>query len=156
MQSTRSFCPEPDVALLLGSRRDSAVLRRADRWRVWLIGLAVSLTACSQSPEDPAKAAPAEEAERIDCALAGAADFKADCTAERGDGGLIVRHPDGGFRRFAFGEGDNRIRPADGAEAARWRELADGRVEVVVGRDRYVLRLEAEPADAASTAVPAE
>jgi hypothetical protein len=119
--------------------------------------LALVLGGCSQSPEDPAATDHANvESERADCALAGSAAFKPACSIDRNDDSLILRHPDGGFRRFTLGDGDNRIRPADGAEAAQWRDLADGRVEVVVGQDRYRFSLESEPADASSRAVHAQ
>ena len=111
---------------------------------------ALLLAACSGEAGDPAAQLSGDPAEKVECAVAGASGFTPVCTLERLDDGLVVRHPDGGFRRLAFGEGDNRIRPADGAEAVRWRELADGRLEVVIGQDRYLLRLEAEPADVAS------
>jgi hypothetical protein len=116
-----------------------------------VLGLALLLAACSGSPAGTADADPAASDEKADCAIAGAADYTPACTVERSDTGLVVHHPDGGFRRFETGEGDNRVRPADGAEAAQWRELADGRVEVVVGQDRYLLNLAPEPSDAAST-----
>jgi hypothetical protein len=113
--------------------------------------MALVLAACSGSPAGTADTDPSHPAEKTDCAISGAADYKPVCTVERSETGLVVHHPDGGFRRFELGEGDNRIRPADGAEAAQWRELADGRVEVVVGQDRYRLKLAPEPSDAAST-----
>lgn len=128
------------------------MLRQAQHGRA--CGLALLLAACSQSPQATDSAV--ANAEHTECALAGAAAYRNDCTVERSADGLVVRHPDGGFRRFMTGEGDNRIRPADGAEAAEWREVGDGRVEVVVGQDRYRFRLESEPADASSSAVPAQ
>ena len=69
----------------------------------WL--LLLCLAGCSAG-ESSAKAAD----DAIDCAVHGAARFAHVCAVERGEGPdarlLIVRHPDGGFRRF------ERIGPA--------------------------------------------
>ncbi len=49
---------------------------------------------------------------------------------------LTVRHPDGGFRRFAVTSDGSGLVSADGAEPAAV-SLRDGGIEVVVGTDRY-------------------
>ena len=49
---------------------------------------------------------------------------------------LIVRHPDGGFRRFELGVPGRGIITADGVEQAEITR-SEGRVEVRVGADRY-------------------
>ncbi|RJY08615.1 hypothetical protein [Aurantiacibacter aquimixticola] len=76
----------------------------------------------------------------IECALGGAASFAPECTMERaeaeGERLLIVRHPDGAFRRFEFGVPGRGIVTADGVEQAVV-ERSDGTVEVRVGADRY-------------------
>lgn len=76
----------------------------------------------------------------IECALGGAAGFASDCTMERaeqdGQRLLIVRHPDGGFRRFELGVEGRGIVTADGMEQAEVTPR-DGGVEVRVGADRY-------------------
>lgn len=78
----------------------------------------------------------------IECALGGAAGFADDCTMERverdGESLLIVRHPDGSFRRFALGIPGRGLVTADGADEALV-ERGDGMVEVRVGPDRYRL-----------------
>ena len=49
---------------------------------------------------------------------------------------VIVRHPDGGFRRFVLIDGGTRIATADGvAEVQAMRVGPD--LEVTVGQDRY-------------------
>lgn len=79
----------------------------------------------------------------IECAIAGETIFVPDCIMERyqvGEGtGLVIRHPDGGFRRLMVGEGGRRIEAADGAERAETKISGDS-VEVTVGRDRYRIR----------------
>lgn len=97
--------------------------------------LAITLAACGNAEmADPATA--------IECALAGAAAFAPDCTMERaevdGQPTLIVRHPDGGFRRFALGVPERGIITADGMEQADVRR-SNGMVELRVGADRYRL-----------------
>ena len=78
--------------------------------------------------------------ERIACALAGAEAFTPDCGVERtsADGALVlvVRHPDGGFRRFAVVKDGRGLVLADGADHSR-TELSGDRLEIRVGQDRY-------------------
>lgn len=97
--------------------------------------LTASLAACASGEDDTAIGG-------VECALAGAADFASDCTMERQDVDgqrlLIVRHPDGGFRRFELGVPGRGIVTADGVEQAAI-ERADGMVELRVGSDRYRL-----------------
>lgn len=81
---------------------------------------------------------------QIDCSLNGAVGFGRDCTMERvtkeGQSQLVVRHPDGAFRRFDLGVPGRGIVTADGAEQAEVIERG-GHVEVRVGSDRYRLPL---------------
>lgn len=97
--------------------------------------LTVSLAACASGEDGTATGG-------VECALSGAAGFADDCTMERQDVDgqrlLIVRHPDGGFRRFELGVPGRGIVTADGVEQAAI-ERADGMVEVRVGSDRYRL-----------------
>jgi len=78
----------------------------------------------------------------VSCALAGAASFAQDCTMERaeadGERFVVLRHPDGGFRRFQLGVPGSGLITADGMEEAEITQL-DGQVEVRVGADRYRL-----------------
>ena len=65
----------------------------------------------------------------VECALGGSAAFAPDCTMERaevdGQRTLIVRHPDGGFRRLLV-TGDGRgVIAADGAEPASVNPLSE-------------------------------
>lgn len=102
-----------------------------------LLGAVLALSGCERVSEADQIAT-----NTVECALGGAAGFAPDCTMERAerddDKLLIVRHPDGGFRRFELGVPGKGLVTADGMEVA---EIArqDGRVEVRVGADRYLL-----------------
>jgi hypothetical protein len=96
--------------------------------------------ACAPAANVTAEGDGAAESDLIECALHGAGAFARECTVERArDGGvatLIVRHPDGGFRRFEI-LGDRRgLASADGAEPAE-TEWRDGGIGLAVGADRY-------------------
>ncbi len=97
--------------------------------------VAAALASCS-SPAPKV----AEGGEHIACALGGANQFAPDCAVERAwqDGALvlIVRHPDGAFRRFDVLGGGKGLALADGAEVAQLK-LAGAELEVTVGPDRY-------------------
>ncbi|RIV88711.1 hypothetical protein D2V07_00055 [Aurantiacibacter zhengii] len=78
----------------------------------------------------------------IDCSLNGAGGFGRDCTMERVeqdvDSFIIVRHPDGAFRRFELGVPGRGLITADGAQQAEVTNRG-GYVEVRVDSDRYHL-----------------
>ena len=83
----------------------------------------------------------AGDAQTVPCALAGAKLFKQDCTLERssGDGRqiVVVRHPDGGFRRLIALDGGRRYAAADGADKAEI--VPNGKdIEVTVEDDHYL------------------
>jgi len=94
------------------------------------------LAACSSDASE----ASADPDDLIECALAGAAAFARDCLIERsqadGQAILVVRHPDGGFRRFEITSDGTGVATADGAQAAVV-SLREGGIEVAVGTDRY-------------------
>jgi hypothetical protein len=102
---------------------------------LWLACL--PLAACAQDAPD-ASAADADH--RIACAVDGAAEFVRACQVERReiDGAtiLVVRHPDGGFRRFEVMSDGTGLATADGAERAEVN-LREQEIEVAVGTDRY-------------------
>lgn len=112
-----------------------------------LIGAAaiLGLAACTAGGDDAQDGAEAQDSPEaattlIECALHGAGSFVRECTVERleqaGARVLLVRHPDGGFRRFEVLADQRGLAPADGAEQAQmeWRE---GGIGLVVGADRY-------------------
>ncbi|MED5547118.1 MAG: hypothetical protein VYD90_17935 [Pseudomonadota bacterium] len=97
-----------------------------------------ALAACSSSNTPPEVA---EGEEHIPCALAGATELKPVCAVERVVRGgvltLVVRHPDGGFRRFDVQTDGSGLAPSDGADAIVAR-LGEDRMEVTLGADRYL------------------
>ena len=102
---------------------------------LWLAFL--PLAACAQ---DAPKASAADSDDRIACAVGGAAEFARACQVERrevdGVPILVVRHPDGGFRRFEVMRDGTGLAAADGAERAVV-SLREQGIEVAVGADRY-------------------
>ncbi len=101
------------------------------------------VAACSNGAAEAPKVA--EGTEHISCALGPGNGFSPSCAIERsGDADgiyrMIVRHPDGGFRRFEVGR-DNAIATSDGADPATVK-LDGETAEVSVGEDRYRIPLE--------------
>lgn len=86
----------------------------------------------------------AAEDGRIDCALAGATEFSRNCEVERvsDDDGqiLIVRHPDGGFRRFRVLTDGRGLELAEGFDDQFALKITDDQmIEVTSGGDIYRL-----------------
>lgn len=109
----------------------------------------LTLTACGDgSSANGAKGV--AEAERIECALAGSTKFEQVCATETmpGEKGkmLVVRHPDGGFRRFNILTDGRGLAPADGFDETGIKVLGGGMIEVSSGDDIYRL-----PADIKSS-----
>jgi hypothetical protein len=109
--------------------------------RISSAGLLLLLAACSQEAADETATAQAGDSDDlIECAVAGATAFARDCVVEQSeaDGAsiLIVRHPDGGFRRFEVTIDGTGLAAADGAQAANVA-MREGGIEVAVGTDRY-------------------
>ncbi|MXP42416.1 hypothetical protein GRI75_12270 [Altererythrobacter soli] len=76
----------------------------------------------------------------VDCALDGETTFTRACAVERSEHEgtlfLVVRHPDGAFRRFEVLRDGRGLAAADGAQAAV-TNMSDGDLVVGVGADRY-------------------
>ena len=98
------------------------------------------LAACSPGASEQTAAAEAGDANLIECAVSGDTGFARECSVEQsqvdGETILVVRHPDGGFRRFAVTGDGTGVAAADGAQPAQV-SLRDGGIEVAVGADRY-------------------
>ena len=100
-----------------------------------LVALLPLLSACGGPPD-------ATAATRIECALDGAAGFEPLCTLERspgGEGRIVLRSPNGGFRRLVVTRDGRGVAAADGAEAATVTIVGKDLIEVSVGADRYRL-----------------
>jgi hypothetical protein len=106
------------------------------------------LAACagSSDPNAPqgngaAAPAPGRPDNRIECRPAGAASFERACTVEIASTPqgpvLTIRKADGGFRRLLFRDG--HLVAADGAQAAHVTPLPDGRADVEIGGDRFLV-----------------
>ena len=100
------------------------------------LGAVLVLAACSGAVQPQA----AEGAQRIECAIGEGAEFARDCLVERqgreGETLLIVRHPDGGYRRFVQLSDGRGLAAADGADEAS-ATLGDGILEVTVAEEKY-------------------
>ncbi|WP_162789437.1 hypothetical protein [Altererythrobacter sp. ZODW24] len=111
------------------------------------IGSAMLLSACSVSADSSDGGGTNEN---IACAIGNAADFSDECTVERMEQGddtlLIIRHADGGFRRFEVLEGSGGLVVADGAEEATVQDQGTF-VLVTVGADRYRIPVGSNGAD---------
>lgn len=99
----------------------------------------VFLAGCSSSKTEAPKVA--DGGEQISCALAGAQAYSETCAVDRleADGKLtlVVRHPDGAFRRFAVVTDGRGLVVADGAEQAK-TAIAGDKLAVRVANDRYL------------------
>lgn len=80
---------------------------------------------------------------RIRCRVDGATAFERVCSAEWSDGPdgriLILRKPDGGFRRLLRRPQYPFYVAADGAERANVLQLRHGVTEISIGGDRFRL-----------------
>jgi hypothetical protein len=114
---------------------------------VWLATL--SLVACGGNDAETLKQAEASADEaaaldgKIECALAGSDSFERTCTTERiaGTDGqiLVIRHADGGFRRFKILTDGRGLSPADGFDETKIALIENGMIEVSSGDDKYRL-----------------
>jgi hypothetical protein len=113
--------------------------------RLSVLLAALMLAACGEAASDNAiiVAAKSPEDARIDCQIRGAAQFERFCTIDREQGPegriLVLRKPDGGFRRLLVATDGRGVVAADGAEPAVVSLLPDDRIEVAIGGDRFRL-----------------
>ena len=104
---------------------------------LWAATAALLLTACGAADDTAAGVRP------IDCRLADAKGFEQICTVERTDSPdgpvLVVRGPDGGFRRLLIVKDGRGVIAADGAEPVEVRPAGGGHVDVAAGGMVYRL-----------------
>lgn len=98
-------------------------------------------------------AAQAADDGRIECAINGDSDFSNGCRTERlsGENGvtMVVRHPDGGFRRFNVLTDGRGLEAADGSEKAKIEIVEDGKILISVGSDKYLMSARMKTSDTA-------
>lgn len=94
------------------------------------------LAACGGAVQPQAS----ESADRIECAVGPGTGFAPDCLVEReerdGEIVVVVRRPDGGFRRFVQLTDGRGVAAADGADEVT-SSYGDGVLEVSVAQERY-------------------
>ncbi len=113
--------------------------------------MALLLAACSVKGEQGQAGAAAEADSEapassaapvaVSCALKGAQEYRDRCTIERlasdGRSYIVLRHPDGGFRRLEELEAGKRYKALDGAdEVVVDANGAD--MELTIGEDHYL------------------
>lgn len=85
---------------------------------------------------------------KVECALASAVRFERVCSTEQISANgvimLIIRHPDGGFRRFNILSDGRGLEPADGFDETRIRVLENSMIELTSGDDKYRLPAQIE------------
>lgn len=122
-------------------------MRTSDPWP--LLIATVMLAGCSGNASSEADSLTGGEENRIACALGDETEFTEQCDAERVQNGdrreLVMRHPDGGFRRFEIVSDGRGLVSADGSEEAVVTPLSDGRIQLSVGGDRYRLPATVKP-----------
>ncbi|MGB5076200.1 MAG: hypothetical protein WBO17_01815 [Sphingorhabdus sp.] len=127
-----------------------------------LVFLATSLASCGGEQNDAAlKGADAQAGDaaalsgKIECALAGSANFERSCTTERIAGAngqlLIIRHADGGFRRFNILTDGRGLAPADGFDETKIDLVDNGMIEVSSGDDKYRLPAQIKKPETSAT-----
>lgn len=119
-------------------------MRISDTRAGWLAF--VALSGCSGGDLRQAEKETDEEAAlsgKIECALSGSSLFERTCTTEQIPGSegyiLVIRHPDGGFRRFDILTDGRGLAPADGFDETRINLIEEGMIEVTSGDDKYRL-----------------
>jgi hypothetical protein len=100
------------------------------------------LSGCGER-DSTAQAAAEPDDNRIECRIANSPQFDRFCTIEYGEsdagGTLVVRKPDGGFRRLLVARDGRGVVAADGAEQAEVTIIDDDRIEVTIGGDTFRL-----------------
>lgn len=75
----------------------------------------------------------------VECAIGAGALWTRSCPVERSGDLLILRHANGGFRRFRLVSDGRGLTSADGAEEASVMITGKNEIELAIGDDRYRL-----------------
>jgi hypothetical protein len=120
-----------------------------------LAAISCALLACGKtktdSLENAEKSAENQAAQdgKIECALAGGKDYTRSCETERISSAtgtlLVIRHPNGGFRRFNILTDGRGLAPAQGFDETKITVMNDGMIELSSGDDRYRLPAKIKP-----------
>ena len=106
---------------------------------LWLLGLGL-LAACDEAADETAATEPGN---RIECRIGASTSFERHCTLEQAEEeqgrAIVVRKPDGGFRRLLITDDGRGVVAADGAEPAVVNIIDDGRIDVAIGGDNFRL-----------------
>ena len=124
---------------------------------------AAGLASCGGNESETLKEAEASADEaaaldgKVECALAGSANFERTCTTERIAGAdgqiLVIRHADGGFRRFRILTDGRGLAPADGFDETKIALIENGMIEVSSGDDKYRLPAQIKASETAAPKV---
>lgn len=124
------------------------------------------LVSCGKSDEqalagaDKDVRAQALEEGKVECALSGSAAFDQMCSTERVSGPegqmLVLRHPDGGFRRFKLLTDGRGLAPADGFDETKITLLKNGMIELSSSDDKYRLPATVKPPEAPASKMPTD
>jgi hypothetical protein len=97
----------------------------------------------SPAPVESDETTQASSDGKIECALAASNSFERVCSTEQisanGSIMLVIRHPDGGFRRFNILTDGRGLAPADGFDQTRINLLHEDMIELSSGDDKYRL-----------------
>ena len=119
----------------------------SNRSNLTVLALLSSLTfsACSDEEADIAVAQDAALiGNKIECAVNGAEDFSLSCATERvaSENGtiLMIRHNDGGFRRFRILTDGRGLEAAEGFDFTSIEIIDDKYILLISGSDQYKLK----------------
>lgn len=117
-------------------------MKPASHLHMFALSFCVVLASCGGEETNQAGRG-ANAANRIECALAGKNAFERTCSTETmpGEKGkmLVIRHPDGGFRRFNILTDGRGLAPADGFDQTTINLIGGGMIELSSGDDKYRL-----------------
>ncbi len=120
-----------------------------------------ALSACSSDEEDIAAAQEAAlVGNKIECALNGADVFSLSCATQRlsidGSTILMIRHTDGGFKRFRILSDGRGLETAEGYDDSQIEIIDEDHIILTSGGDKYKLKAQFKGGLARSNTAPLE